>query len=89
MSTSLVYYGLSLNVGSFGLNVYITQLIFGAVEVPGSLLSLTLNQRIGRRLTQSTSLIFAGAACLSTLAIPRGTAAALACGCVFALEPVQ
>lgn len=71
VSTSLVYYGLSLNVGSFGMDVYITQLIFGAVEVPGSLLSLTLNQRIGRRPTQAFSLIFAGVACLSILAVPR------------------
>lgn len=55
------------------MDVYITQLIFGAVEVPGSLLSLTLNQRIGRRLTQAASLIFAGVACLSILAVPRGT----------------
>lgn len=59
------------------MDVYITQLIFGAVEVPGSLLSLTLNQRIGRRLTQAGSLIFAGAACLSILAIPTGTLQAL------------
>lgn len=71
ISTSLVYYGLSLNVGSFGMNIYITQLVFGAAEVPGSLLSFTLNQRIGRRLTQSGSLIFAGATSLSILAIPR------------------
>lgn len=54
------------------MDVYVTQLIFGAVEVPGSLLSLTLSQRVGRRLTQSSSLIFAGVACLSILAVPRG-----------------
>lgn len=84
-STSLVYYGLSLNVGSFGMNIYITQLVFGVAEVPGSLLSLTLNQRIGRRLTQSGSLIFAGATSLSILAIPRGTLVALVCGFAFVL----
>lgn len=60
------------------MNIYITQLVFGGVEVPGSLLSFTLNQRIGRRLTQLGSLFLAGAASLSILAIPRGTLVALA-----------
>ncbi|OWK02471.1 hypothetical protein Celaphus_00010251 [Cervus elaphus hippelaphus] len=31
---SLVFYGLGLKVGDFGLNIYLTQLIFGAVEPP-------------------------------------------------------
>uniref|UniRef100_A0A672TQW4 Solute carrier family 22 member 13 n=1 Tax=Strigops habroptila TaxID=2489341 RepID=A0A672TQW4_STRHB len=31
---SLVYYGLSLNVTNFGLDIYLTQLAFGAVEIP-------------------------------------------------------
>lgn len=93
VSTSLVYYGLSLSVGSFGMDVYITQLIFGAVEIPGSLLSLTLNQRMGRRPTQAFSLIFAGVACLSILAVPRGSLPTLPRACVLihpaSFEPVQ
>lgn len=72
-ATSLLYYGLCLNVGSFGINIYVTQFIFGAVEIPASMVSLTLNQRVGRRLSQSSSLIFGGAACLLTLAVPQGT----------------
>lgn len=71
-ATSLLYYGLSLNVGSFGINIYVTQFIFGAVEIPASMVSLFLNQRLGRRLTQSSLLIFGGAACLLTLAVPQG-----------------
>ncbi|KAK6492196.1 solute carrier family 22 member 13-like [Huso huso] len=31
--TSLVYYGLGLNVGNFGLNIYLTQFIFGLVGI--------------------------------------------------------
>ncbi|KAJ4925271.1 hypothetical protein JOQ06_018006 [Pogonophryne albipinna] len=48
-ATSLVYYGLSLNVGNFGLNIYLTQLIFGLVEFPARWGSLGLIQRFGRK----------------------------------------
>ncbi|KAM9332634.1 solute carrier family 22 member 13b [Pholidichthys leucotaenia] len=69
--TSLMYYGLSLNVGSFGLNIYLTQFIFGVVEFPARLGSLPLLQLIGRRICQAGVLLFGGLACIGTLAIPR------------------
>ncbi|CAJ1082089.1 solute carrier family 22 member 13-like [Xyrichtys novacula] len=70
-ATSLFYYGLSLNVGGFGLNIYITQFIFGIVEIPAHLGSSVLIQRLGRRICQSGLLIFGGTACLVILAIPK------------------
>ncbi|KAM9841690.1 solute carrier family 22 member 13-like [Aulostomus maculatus] len=70
-STSLLYYGLSLNVGSFGLDIYLTQFIFGVVEIPALLSSLFLTQHIGRRISQAGFLFLGGAACLVTLAIPK------------------
>ncbi|XP_029313820.1 solute carrier family 22 member 13-like [Cottoperca gobio] len=69
--TSLVYYGLSLNVGNFGLNIYLTQFIFGVVEFPARLGSLPLIQRFGRKVSVAVVLSFAGAACLGILAIPK------------------
>uniref|UniRef100_A0A671NGC3 Solute carrier family 22 member 13b n=1 Tax=Sinocyclocheilus anshuiensis TaxID=1608454 RepID=A0A671NGC3_9TELE len=60
--TSLVYYGVSLNVGNFGLDIYLTQLIFGIAEFP----------RFGRRICQSAMLLLGGTACLITPAIPAG-----------------
>uniref|UniRef100_UPI0037E9C8B0 solute carrier family 22 member 13-like n=1 Tax=Semicossyphus pulcher TaxID=241346 RepID=UPI0037E9C8B0 len=70
-ATSLLYYGLSLNVGGFGLNIYLTQFIFGFVEIPANLSALALIQRFGRRICYSCFLIFGGAACLVILAIPK------------------
>lgn len=69
--TSLVYYGVSLNVGNFGLDIYLTQLIFGVVEVPARLGSLPLIQYFGRRIGLAGCLFFAGCACLVILAIPQ------------------
>ncbi|KAM9337189.1 solute carrier family 22 member 13-like [Symphorus nematophorus] len=70
-STSLLYYGLSLNVGSFGLNFYLTQFIFGVVEIPAMLGCLVISQRFGRRMTQAGFLFLGGATCLLVLAIPN------------------
>lgn len=70
--TSLVYYGVSLNVGNFGLDIYLTQLIFGIAEFPARLSCFPLIQRFGRRICQSTVLLLGGIACLVIPAIPAG-----------------
>lgn len=68
-----MYYGLSLNVGNFGLDIYLTQFIFGVVELPARLGSLPLIQHFGRKIILAGVLLFGGCACLGILVIPRGT----------------
>lgn len=68
-----MYYGLSLNVGNFGLDIYLTQFIFGVVELPARLGSLPLLQRLGRKIIQAAVLVFGGCACLALIVIPKGT----------------
>lgn len=51
------YYGLSLDVSGLGLNVYQTQLLFGAVELPSKLLVYLSVRHAGRRLTQAGTLL--------------------------------
>uniref|UniRef100_A0A672HLG6 Solute carrier family 22 member 13b n=1 Tax=Salarias fasciatus TaxID=181472 RepID=A0A672HLG6_SALFA len=75
--TSLMYYGLSLNVGTFGLDIYLTQVIFGAVELPARLGTVPAIQHFGRRICQTTGLFIGGLACLGNLAIPRATVLAV------------
>ncbi|XP_068604116.1 solute carrier family 22 member 13-like [Brachionichthys hirsutus] len=70
-ASSIVYYGLSINVGSFGLNIYLTQFIFGVVEIPANFTSLILIQHLGRRISQAGFQIFGGITCLMILAIPK------------------
>ncbi|XP_041867323.1 solute carrier family 22 member 13 isoform X2 [Melanotaenia boesemani] len=65
----LVYYGLSLGVSRLGTDLYLTQFVFGLVEIPArSLVLLVLP--FSRRLTQSGFLAVGGIACLLMLAIP-------------------
>uniref|UniRef100_UPI0037E7757D solute carrier family 22 member 13-like n=1 Tax=Semicossyphus pulcher TaxID=241346 RepID=UPI0037E7757D len=68
---SLLYYGLSLNVSGFGVDIFLTQFIFGLVEIPANLGSLVLIQHCGRRICQAGFLGFGGAACLLVLAVPK------------------
>ncbi|XP_023557969.1 solute carrier family 22 member 13-like [Octodon degus] len=67
---SLVYYGISFQVGEFGLDIYLTQLIFGAVEVPARLLSIVMMERLGRKWSQAGTLIVGGVMCITTIFIP-------------------
>lgn len=67
----LVYYGLSLNISDFGMNIYLTQMIFGLVEMPARTITLfTLNR--SRRISQLAFLAVGGLACLLTIFIPDG-----------------
>ncbi|XP_029935811.1 solute carrier family 22 member 13-like [Myripristis murdjan] len=67
---SMVYFGLSLSVGDFGLDIYLTQFIFGIVEIPAYLVSLASIQHFGRRIYQAGVLLISGCACLVIPAIP-------------------
>lgn len=67
----LVYYGLSLNISDFGMNIYLTQMIFGLVEMPARTITLfTLNR--SRKISQLAFLTVGGTACLLTIFIPSG-----------------
>ncbi|XP_061442113.1 solute carrier family 22 member 13-like [Rhineura floridana] len=68
---SLAYYGLSLNVGSFGFNIYLTQVIFGAVEIPARLSCVFLMQWLGRKKCQTFALFLGGTICLLITVIPK------------------
>ena len=70
---SLGYYGLSLQVGDFGLDIYLTQLIFGAVEVPARYSSIFMMQWLGRKWSQMLSLVLGGLMCIAIIFVPAGT----------------
>uniref|UniRef100_H3CV27 Si:dkey-166k12.1 n=1 Tax=Tetraodon nigroviridis TaxID=99883 RepID=H3CV27_TETNG len=65
----LVYYGLSLGVSRLGTDLYLTQFIFGLVEIPARTLVLFVLP-YSRRLCQSGFLATGGLSCLLVLAIP-------------------
>ncbi|XP_029965987.1 organic cation transporter protein isoform X2 [Salarias fasciatus] len=66
----LVYYGLSLNISDLGMNIYLTQMIFGLVEMPARTITLfTLNR--SRKFSQLAFLLVGGSACLLSIFVPN------------------
>ncbi|XP_056193748.1 solute carrier family 22 member 13-like isoform X1 [Falco biarmicus] len=70
-ANSLAYYGLSLNVTNFGLDIYLTQLAFGAVEIPARVGCIFTLQWFGRKKTQAVLLLLSGLVCLIITGIPE------------------
>ncbi|XP_019326151.1 PREDICTED: solute carrier family 22 member 6-A-like [Aptenodytes forsteri] len=70
-STSFAYYGLAMDLQNFDFNIYVIQLIFGAVDIPAKLFSILTITFVGRRFTQSVALILAGLAILANILVPR------------------
>ncbi|KAM4723067.1 solute carrier family 22 member 6-B-like [Rhinophrynus dorsalis] len=70
-STSFSYYGLALDLQQFGDNIYIIQIIFGAVDIPAKVISYFVMTYLGRRVLQSLSLILSGVAILVIMFIPK------------------
>uniref|UniRef100_A0A672UP27 Solute carrier family 22 member 7 n=1 Tax=Strigops habroptila TaxID=2489341 RepID=A0A672UP27_STRHB len=54
------YYGMSMNLTGFGLNMYLSQFVFGIIEIPAKMIMYVLVNRIGRRQSQAWSLILTG-----------------------------
>ncbi|XP_042341312.1 solute carrier family 22 member 7-like isoform X2 [Plectropomus leopardus] len=65
------YYGISLNVAGFGLNIYLTQFIYGAIELPAKFFVFFSLKRIGRRLNQSGTLVITALCIFCNILIPQ------------------
>ncbi|XP_021364575.1 organic cation transporter protein-like isoform X2 [Mizuhopecten yessoensis] len=64
---SLSYYGLILNAGRIGGNIYLNFLVSAIVEALGYSSCLVINDRFGRKIMNCGSLVLTGVACLSTI----------------------
>ncbi|XP_056624554.1 solute carrier family 22 member 7-like [Triplophysa dalaica] len=64
-------YGISLNITGFGLNVYMTQFVYGAIEIPAKLSMYYLLEKIGRRRTETGALFLTGISLMINIFTPR------------------
>lgn len=71
-STAFAYYGLSMDLQKFGVDIYLIQVIFGAVDIPAKLIITVTLSLFGRRASQCGALIIAGVTILVNLLVPYG-----------------
>ncbi|XP_035825419.1 organic cation transporter protein [Aplysia californica] len=64
---TMVYYGLTLNVGSLGGNIYVNFAISGMVEVAGNLAAMIALPRWGRKKFHCFAMLLGGTACLCSM----------------------
>nr|XP_034954738.1 solute carrier family 22 member 20-like [Zootoca vivipara] len=87
-SSSFSYYGLAMDVQKFGLNIFVVQVLFGAIDLPVVLLSTFVMVFIGRRLAMAGFLSLAGLLVFVNMFVPdelqtlRTVQAALGKGCL-------
>ncbi|NWX12057.1 S22A7 protein, partial [Aegotheles bennettii] len=65
------YYGMSLNLTGFGLNMYLSQFVFGVIEIPAKMVMYVLVNRVGRRQSQAWTLILTGLCVGANVIIPK------------------
>ncbi|AWP05543.1 putative solute carrier family 22 member 7-like [Scophthalmus maximus] len=70
-AVACTYYGISLNVTGFGVNIYLTQFIYGAIELPTKAFIIFSLDKIGRRLNQAGTLVLTGLCIFCSMFIPR------------------
>ncbi|XP_068600316.1 solute carrier family 22 member 6-like [Brachionichthys hirsutus] len=70
-ATSFAYYGLVMDLQQFGVNIYLIQLIFGAVDIPAKLMALAMLSFLGRRVSQASCLFVAALVIFTNIFVPR------------------
>ncbi|XP_049745880.1 solute carrier family 22 member 12-like isoform X1 [Elephas maximus indicus] len=65
------FYGLALDLQALGSNIFLLQVLIGVVDIPAKTGTLLLLDRLGRRPTQSASLVLAGLCILANTVVPR------------------
>ncbi|XP_066506405.1 solute carrier family 22 member 7-like [Hoplias malabaricus] len=69
-----VSYGIGFNVGSFGLDLYLTQFVYGAIEIPAKLTVYYLLDNIGRRITVVGAMILSAVSLIVNIFIHKDLA---------------
>ncbi|XP_060789238.1 solute carrier family 22 member 7-like isoform X3 [Neoarius graeffei] len=65
------YYGISLNITGFGLDLYLTHFIYAIIELPAKLLMYFTMKKLGRRVNQVGTQVLTGLCIMINIIIPK------------------
>lgn len=68
----LTYYGISLNIAEFGLNLYLTQFIFASMELPMKISVYFFLNKVGRKPSEVGALFLTGVFLTINMFVPKG-----------------
>lgn len=71
-SVYMSFYGLVLHIQHIGSNVFLSQVLFGLVNIPSSYTAVLALNHIGRRTCQMIFVSFLGISILITTFLPKG-----------------
>ncbi|KAK2821982.1 hypothetical protein Q5P01_022047 [Channa striata] len=71
-SVNLSIFSLYFNTENLGLNVFMTQLLFGAIEIPALIICIWLLEVLGRKILLISTLVAGGLSSVLILAVPEG-----------------
>ncbi|KAF5273455.1 hypothetical protein FQA39_LY07472 [Lamprigera yunnana] len=66
----LLYYGIVLNLGNIGGDLYLNSTISGAVEIPAIAITIPILLKVGKRWPLCLTILIAGIACLLIVPMP-------------------
>uniref|UniRef100_A0A3P8UUB1 Solute carrier family 22 member 7b, tandem duplicate 3 n=1 Tax=Cynoglossus semilaevis TaxID=244447 RepID=A0A3P8UUB1_CYNSE len=66
------FYGISFNLTGFGLDIYLAQFSYAAVELPAKLAVYYLLDKVGRRRVEASALLLAGVCLSINIVVPKG-----------------
>lgn len=67
------FYGISFNLTGFGLDIYLAQFSYAAVELPAKLAVYYLLDKVGRRRVEASALLLAGVCLSINIVVPKGS----------------
>ncbi|XP_036620736.1 solute carrier family 22 member 12-like [Trichosurus vulpecula] len=65
------FFGVALDLQSLGSNIFLLQVLFGAIDIPNKMGAFFAMNHLGRRIAQAGSLILAGLCILANTLIPQ------------------